>query len=409
MNITAYNLVAGQSNGIALSVAPGVAFTLRIKGSTDAGMVVMADANGYAAIYVNPSGALNNLIFTLEWDNAVQQEIAFTATTTPAATAAFAIPANAGAATRPALSGDQAQQLTNDELLGQGYPMRPDSVATPLAYEAWQKAVSAPATTITPQLVSQPFIRCGNVVQSGQESTTNWCGYMLMAQTGGDNSQNFDWVTGTWELPVIKARIGANDYLAIWVGLDNKPDLVQAGTEQNCYACTYGSVSIAFYQYYAWVELLPNQPTQQVVANFPVGPGDNIHMQVWIGNNEAPFMPTLTGGYAVFNFENLTKQTHTRVYTPLDGTTVTGSYGLWIVERPLDVSSKGYPPLPLAQFSTFNLSGPSVHKNIALAKGNDVFQLYREEENAQIDMSGLAGVVPVTQAHAMTFTWAAHE
>src|ERR1039458_10218656 len=109
---------------------------------------------------------------------------------------------------------------------------------------------------------------------------------------------------------------------------DGISDLVQAGTEQE-----YFEFSIfSFSNYYAWSELLPNQPSESVISGIPVAPGNGVFTEVWIGNSNGAL--NASGGYELFYMHNVTTGEATEFETCLCGTVFLGREAEWIMERP---------------------------------------------------------------------------
>ena len=141
-------------------------------------------------------------------------------------------------------------------------------------------------------------------ITAGPATSGNWSGFELDRSyffTGirpprVTFTPAYDWVKGSWRVPAVTGELGQTTYSSFWVGLDgdNTVDLVQAGTEQDCltFLLPFGIIiNIAIY--YVWTEFLPQQPTEQIVNNFPVSAGDDILTEVWIGN--AGSSPALAG------------------------------------------------------------------------------------------------------------------
>jgi hypothetical protein len=229
------------------------------------------------------------------------------------------IPTPKGARILPALKDADARQLSNNDLLTRGYPRRPDAVTSPDNYKTWLDMVSRPVTILPPHSVSRSDVshRLRNA-EAGTATSGNWSGYEARGAKGA-----YDAVQGEWNVPaIVIGEPGNVTYSAFWVGLDGDgtKDLIQAGTEQNY--TEIGSLSYA--SYYAWTELLPNQPTEQEVS-LPVNPGDDIF--VWV---QAP--AGLPNG--CFFLWNKTQAQAIGPCTPLNGTQVGGSEAEWIMERP---------------------------------------------------------------------------
>lgn len=243
---------------------------------------------------------------------------------------------------RPPLSIDEAMRLTEGEALARGYPMRPNPDEVPHAFSAWLRCVSMPAYRIEPYLMSNPDVTHGRRTQHGPASSNNWCGYerlrsvKLSSTIGGGVSltEPYDWVTGTWHVPFVTGEVGSKTYSALWVGLDGDGtnDLVQAGTEQEATNINLGFVQFTVSTYYAWTEFLPQQPTEQVISNLAINPGDEIFTEVWVGGADGRM--SLTGAFGRFFIMNLTTGGYASVSSPRPPTSVSGREAVWIMERP---------------------------------------------------------------------------
>jgi hypothetical protein len=103
------------------------------------------------------------------------------------------------------------------------------------------------------------------------------------------------------------------------------PDLVQAGTEQDVLQL---SGTFAAVNYYAWTEIVPNQPEQPV---FNLNPGDSVEVEVWIGDASGAI--DQNGAYGHFRITDYTQGQTSITKTPLNGTRFVGSEAEWIMER----------------------------------------------------------------------------
>ncbi len=245
----------------------------------------------------------------------------------------------------PALSEKEISHLPDRELLERGYPIRPTRNEVPDAYRSWRRIVSTPVEVVKPHTVSNPEVQhSAMLVQDGPASSQNWSGFILerplnLAPLGGPTlgGAPFSWVSGVWIVPTGQVVPGVSANYAMWVGLDDgrtTPDLVQAGTSCQTVSHTMpGSITgFDMSNHYAWTELLPNQPSENVISGLPVEPGDAMFVTVWVGN--AGYSPTLPGTFAFFQLINLTQSKSVLISTPLGGTTVVGSVAEWIIERP---------------------------------------------------------------------------
>ena len=194
---------------------------------------------------------------------------------------------------------------------------------------------------VKPHTVARPDITHGkSQVQEGPASSLNWSGFELRRSLrfappgpGPSLDEPYDWVRGRWRVPAVTGE-PQKAYSSMWVGLDGDgtQDLVQAGTESDAVTYPFPWFRLTIASYHAWTEFLPQQQTSVQVTNFAVRPGDDMLVEVWIGNAGGP--PSLAGSQGVFLLMNLTTGVSTRVYTPVDGTRVGGSAAVWIVERP---------------------------------------------------------------------------
>lgn len=177
---------------------------------------------------------------------------------------------------------------------------------------------------------------------------------------------------------------------------DGLTDLVQAGTEQECVNYNFLFVNITVSTYYAWTEFLPQQPTEQVISGLVVNPGDLIFTEVWIGN--AGSMPTLSGAFGVFLIMNLSRGTSTWIYTPVGGTSVSGSEAVWIMERPTVDGS-----LPdLANYGSAIVSSAHARKT---GGGYIDYQGARNKQITMVNGTDILSTVTPIDAHSMRFDW----
>jgi hypothetical protein len=266
-------------------------------------------------------------------------------------------PTPTGSQVMPALSEEEAQQLSDSELISRGFPPRPDASKAPDAYAQWRDLVSQPITMVPPHLVShtdevrtptlQGVSRQGDVsqeqgVRNGFGTSANWSGYVSEG-----SYRNFDAVYGQWNVPsIVACESNTTTYSSFWVGLDGyyTGDLVQDGTEQNC---TNILGIFNFTSYSAWEEVLPNQPYSQSVS-LSINPGDSFWALAWVGDANHAYDPN--GAYAWFNMWDLTQKQGVLVGLALNGTYFYGYTAEWIMERPY-LSSGQY-----AQLSDYSVA-----------------------------------------------------
>jgi hypothetical protein len=159
------------------------------------------------------------------------------------------------------------------------------------------------------------------------KNSGNWSGFELRSTPG-----SFGWVSAQWTVPSVTAEAGlvTTTYSSTWVGLDGDAttDLVQAGSEQDVMRFLWFTFSV----FRAWTEFLPQQPTESVISNFNLSPGDRMFVEVYVGN--AGGMPNHQGFFGQFVVINLTTGVGGWNYTPRGTTVVGGSEAEWIMERP---------------------------------------------------------------------------
>ena len=268
------------------------------------------------------------------------------------------MPTPKGSQVMPALSQDEAEQLSDEELIDHGFPPRPDSSTSPDAYAKWRELVSQPMTMVPPHLVSRTDIvrsasRRGQSqqgeVQNSFGTSGNWSGYVDFGSFRG-----FSAVYGQWTVPsVVGCESNNTTYSSFWVGLDGDgpPDLVQDGTEHDC---TDVAGIFNFYSYSAWEELLPNQPFSHNVG-LSINPGDSFWAMAWVGDANHNFNPN--GAFAWFNMWDTTRKQGVLVSQPLNGTFYNGTEAEWIMERPT-LSNGNF--AELSDFGTAVMSYPQV-------------------------------------------------
>jgi hypothetical protein len=195
---------------------------------------------------------------------------------------------------RPALAGDPTV-LSNAELVARGYPPRPNPERSPARYARWLKNVSRPFTKIDTRLVAHPDYgrskgargpvgkattigRAAPVAAGSQANINffNWTGAYFTNPVG-----QFFSIQAEWPTPAVFALPTGPIFSAMveWVGLDNAAgDLYQAGTGSECYSILFWEITT----YFMWMETLPW--SWWVVPNFPVSPGDQISVDIWVAN-----------------------------------------------------------------------------------------------------------------------------
>ena len=274
---------------------------------------------------------------------------------------------------RPALTQGEVLQLSDEELAKREYPRRPNREQAPAAFATWLKAVTQPARRINPRQAAHPELGAS----SNWELLTNWSGFELQAGPCSECGP-YDAVVGEWYVPQVRiSDNGLHTFSSFWIGLDGDglSDLWQAGTEQDIKNYTWSIFSVDISTYDAWTELVPVQPTSEVLPNFNVSPGDEMFSTVWVGNQD--YAPTLSDEvYGIASVEDITQGEYAFVPQCLgdvvDGvctinnqTVILGQEAEWIMERPCtncENSKRAY--LDLADYgSTFMYDAYALQTN----------------------------------------------
>jgi len=235
------------------------------------------------------------------------------------------MPTPKGSAIQPALTEAEAQQLSDEELTSRGFPPRPDS---PDALTSWLQVVTRPSTMVDPHLVSRTDV-VHHFAEAGVTHGYNWSGYVADAK----KNRSYSSVHGEWNMPtVVACENVSNTFSAFWIGLDgySLSELSQEGTEQDCYY-----IGGSYYSnYYAWSEVLPNQPTEKQITAFAPNPGDYMYATVWIGNSSGVRTNNGSGGYVWFYMNDQSQGVYAQFSTKLGSTYFDGKTVEWIMERP---------------------------------------------------------------------------
>jgi hypothetical protein len=193
-------------------------------------------------------------------------------------------------------------------------------------------------------------------------------------------------------------------FSALWVGLDGDgtTDLLQAGTEQDATNINLGFTQFTLTSYHAWTEFLPQQPTEQVISNFTVNPGDEIFTEVWVGTGDNE--PSLSGASGRFFIINLTTGGFASVSTTRAPTSVRGREAVWIMERPTVGGS-----LPdLANYGSAVMYNASARKvNSPRYQGYVPYLGARNKQTSMVNGADTLSTVTAIDSNAMRFDWKA--
>ncbi len=406
---------------LTVQTKPNAVCTVQLEGESDPSrsLKIYADDNGIARFHVRPSGESRNditlVVKSVSADKTVHHPVHLrsshtTAADMPAPPPEHALAFRRGLRVRPPLSVEEAMKLTDEQAIERGYPLPPHPELAPRAFQSWLRAVSMSAHILEPHVVSNPDLSHGKAIQHGPATSSNWSGFELdrnlrFTPQGVGLTEPYDWVTGTWHVPSVISERNQRTYSAFWVGLDGDgtTDLVQAGTEQDSLNIDVLFLNITLSSYYAWTEFLPQQPTEQVITNFVVNPGDEILTDVWLGN--AGSGPTLSGAFGFFLIMNLSTGVTASYSTPVGSTKVGGGEAVWIMERPT-LSGNVLPDL--ADYSSAVMYNAMARK--ANSPRHQGYVGYQGARNKQITMFNgadtLSTVSPI-DAYSMRFNWQA--
>jgi len=310
---------------------------------------MFADQRGYAQFFVTLRNSPSTLTVHCEKGNAVTDtDVELRASGPPSAEYPEPprMPPPVGR-TRPALSEQEASELSDEELIKRGYPLPPDPKLSPEGYELWLRVVTRPAIMVDPGLIVNSYTRHDyGQTRSGPSTSNNWSGVELTGSGGP-----FAWVSSWWVVPSVTGETNAQTNSSTWVGIDGDhlQDLAQAGTEQDAFGTGNSTVTT----FRAWTQLLPNQPTESAISGFTPSPGDTIFTEVWIGSPGGSPSLTAPDLNMVVCIQDLTSNAGACFNdTPLGSTVVGGSEAEWIMERPSECDSQGNncSPAELANF-----------------------------------------------------------
>jgi hypothetical protein len=256
---------------------------------------------------------------------------------------------------RPALTKEEALQLSDEELIKREYPVRPKAKEASDAFATWLQAVTQPARRVDARQVATEIRASSN-----WEIEPTWSGFELRNSSCDPACGIYDLVEGVWYVPTSVSKpllVPGAEYSSFWIGLDGDgpavDDLWQAGTNQDAIQvpdCGLLGICLMwnFETYNAWTEFLPPQQNAQVLANFDVSPGDEMLTLVWVGNpDETPALwyPSGPPLFAIAFVQDITRNEYTFVDTCLglvidknctneEQTPILGMEAEWIMERP---------------------------------------------------------------------------
>jgi hypothetical protein len=300
---------------------------------------------------------------------------------------------------RPALRGDQLN-LSDEDLLKAGYPIRPNPEQAPGAYAGWLALVSRPTTVVVPQTVSRPDVRFGPTTQG---TSTNWSGFEML-QTyqvtnpngtgpGQPTPEQYDLVMGAWMVPFVGVGLSeiGHTAAAIWIGLDDDTGIYEPPPSPTCPGCfdllqdgtttdeiLTASETLAVVSSFAWYENIRGTGSTPPVQDiYPlVQPGDRMFSQVFVAN-----CPSFSGGPPVVSDCGAPNPSNTSALSvvfyiqdetagwsvPPQVVPINGFSGLtaeWIMERPLGICGDMNLMCDLADYDGLILNGVRFHTEL---------------------------------------------
>ena len=372
-----FTIVPDVQNSIVLKAQAGASCDLHATGTSDTrSMRFYANGDGYVKIQASAREGIEGRV-QLDCSSSKGQTVSYplhlVASSTPTSdmpAPQSKVPTPKGAKIRPALTEAQAQSMTDAQLDKLGYPARPDVMASPDKYTKWLERVSRSMTVMPTHLVST------NVTATpGSYTSSNWSGL----EAHSKNQHQYSAVDASWGVPplFVASSDGNPDYSSFWIGLDGDgtKDLVQAGTEQDAQEF----LGIVFTDYYAWSELLPNQPTENFVSS--VNAGDEMQVEVWIGTGSGA--PNPNGNLGSFRITDVTQSQEWRFDTALSGTKYNGTEAEWIMERPTVggslpelaaylIANMEYADVLNAKTNKWVKAGTAANRNISMYNGKDL-------------------------------------
>ncbi len=407
-----YTLWATENNEVYMPGAAHKTCTFNKTGASQQ-MTLFTNNQGFVRIYVRPSGPSDEIAhFQLQYtvgQTIYNQPVEFIIEARPLhrfPLSGVGEPPLSELLVRGALNEKQILELPDEALYEMGYPLRPDIHAAPGAYKIWLKAVTQPTKIVAPDTTENPSMKYRAAIPTTNGSRSGF----LMEGPLKESTSNYVLVMGTIQVPTVSTANTDITFASAWVGLDNyQTDLVQAGIQFACVNVALETFTLTISAYNAWTEYLATQQTAIMIDNFNVGIGDEIFVQVWIGNAAVKHAgrpptyppPNLNGAYCIFHLENITNPHVVTIVTPRT-LLVGGVCAEWIVERPLNVVTGEVSTPP--NFTPFSISGACV-QNTAGATLQ-----YQAECNLQITMQDGAVTyanVAVVDSETMEFSYGA--
>jgi Peptidase A4 family len=229
----------------------------------------------------------------------------------------------------PPPTGFNPDSALDEELIRRGFPRRPDPKTEPELSRLWKRAISLRPTWVRSELKIDEVLAAQHrkrrrIGPNGAFSPSGWGGAIVYPAAYQFNPpEKANTVYAEWGIPAVQAnpaRPNQSDTVGFWVGLDNGPDVLQAGS-----AATVRGANVT---YWTWFEWYPSPPV--AITNFPINPGDDVTVLVCATDDNHGFAALL----------NKTTNVATSVgIPPPPGITENGGEAEWIVEAEVGASS----------------------------------------------------------------------
>lgn len=420
MAILQYTVLPGQRNAMTIPTGrPGGTFVHHHE-STKEPIQFYADSDGFLPLHVYPpmNGSLHFMDLTLTGEDTT---VVLKLRSSSEETDEFPFHQvvdhkDRKGRLRPALTLEEAMNLSNHDLVRRGYRPRPILEGGQVC-EQWLKAVQTPMRHLEPISIPRRTIRHKELrIESNADTefpayitSPNWCGIDVRSSSG-----RYDYIVGSWTMPQILDYPWRRDInftqlihneVAIWVGFDGgdgTSDVVQTGVNYSVDNWhMYYDIAWKVVSPYAWAETYPLLPSrlQQVTPLL----GQEITASIWI-EPDPPIVPSHTVAHTII--EDSSTYTVAVIDMPLSGIPLRALEAEWIVEAPTKVDSNGnQSPASLAHFTPFQLTSAFVRREGAL-----IGQPWASEGNSNVInmMEGATDVRAICSPNtpdAMSFQW----
>jgi hypothetical protein len=380
---------------VVLMTAPDAACDLHERGANDPAHSMRLEANteGYVRFHFTPKQDIQDAQLQLDCTSPgavtthpLHLRIAASPTQDMPAPE-HSVPLPKGTTIRPALTDESARLLSDQEIITQGYPPRPNAAESPEVYAKWLGRVSRPLAVLPPQSTSRSAAHSPQGVGES-DNNSHWSGFVATGSYG-----DYKAVQGTWVIPTVtgdSSNIGQKTYSSVWAGIGGwapSSTLIQAGTEHDATEMTSGTAT----NYYAWREVYPVETSAHKA--FDVEPGYTLEVVVWGGDSSGNVITS--GGYAWFTFYYygpagmLYSHTASVDLIP-DSVYISGDSAEWVVERPcLECGTSSFHFTELSNYGSVEMDGAYV---VLPGPGTNAVP-YLKAENLELTMQDSKGNV----------------